>query len=319
MDQKMKIEDMSSSIEVSGPEGGAGIAASRPSHNAPDCHQPTVILTHPRFRTARESFVQSILGLYEHDRFVNRLLLEAGRSLVFFNTLCLYAAYEEGDRATWPTMRLLQETMRPYQISSARRIHDIVARFVETGYLESRAAASDGRARILTPTGKALAHDHEWIAAFYAPLQVIFPEPGFAPAMRRDPAFQKAYRRAGLTMQAYAARLMADNPAFMLFMGREAGTMILIKLVERTDYGQSAAPRRRFFADVAVRFGISRTHVRTTLTDAEKAGLVKMSDQSIVMMPSLLAAFDRFVADTMAGNDLLFSVATRDLEACAQK
>ncbi len=277
-------------------------------------HSPDTILAHPRFALARTAYVEAILGLYEYDPFMNRLLIEAGRSVIFFNVLCLHAAYDERDRATWPTLQLLQRSVREFGVSSPRRVHDIVARFVETGYVRSHAAPSDRRAYILTPTEKMVAHDLAWLEAFYRPLEVMFPDPGYGPPMRRDPAYRSAHRKIGTLLFSYAARLMAANPGVMLFMGREAGMMILIKLVQRAGEATGGAPRRFSFADVADRFGISRTHVRTTLQDAEAEGLVRMSDGSVVLMPPLVSAFDRFVADTMAGHDLMFRTAMRDLE-----
>jgi hypothetical protein len=278
-------------------------------------HSSDAILAHPRFAAARKAYVDAVLGLYEHDPFMNRLLIEAGRSVIFFNLLSLHAAYDERDRATWPTMRLLQETVQAYGVSSARRVNDIVARFVETGYLESHVAPADRRARILTPTDKMLAHDLDWLEAWYRPLDVMFPDPGYGPPRRRDPAYQQAHRKAGRTMFSYAARLMADNPAVMLFMSREAGMMILIKLVQRAGEERDGALPRLSFADIADRFGISRTHVRTTLQAAEAAALVRMSDHSVVLAPLLVSAFDRFVADTMAGHDFMFRAAMRSLAA----
>ena len=284
-----------------------------PAAPVPPHHSPEAIIAHPRFPAARRVYVEGILGLYEHNPFLNRLLIETGRSIVFFNILALHAAYDPNDRATWPTISLLKQTVRPFGVSSARRIHDIVARLVETGYVKAVADASDRRARILTPTEKMLAHDLDWLAAFYAPLQLVFPEPGYAPPLRRDPAYQRAHRKMSLTMSGYAISLMASNPEMLLFMNREAGTMILMKLVENLDKGLDATPRRMFFADVAKRFGISRTHVRITLQDAEEAGLVRISEQSIALMPPIIAAFERFVADTMAGHDFMHRAAMREL------
>jgi len=126
---------------------------------------------------------------------MNRLLIETGRSVVFFNILALHAAYDPSDRATWPTISLLKKTVRPYGVSSARRIHDIVARLVETGYVEPTLAQMDRRVRLLTPTDKMLAHDLDWLAAFYGPLEVLFPEPGYAPPLRRAPRIKKPTAR----------------------------------------------------------------------------------------------------------------------------
>jgi hypothetical protein len=276
-------------------------------------HSPAAVLAHPRFPAARRLYVKNVLGLYENDPFMNRLLIETGRSIIFFNILALYAGYDPHDRATWPTVGLLKATVRPFGVSSARRIHDIVARLAETGYVQSILAPADRRARILAPTEKMLAHDLDWLAAFYAPLELVFPEPGYAPPLRRDSAYQKAHRKVSLTMTGYAISLMASNPAMLLFMNREAGTMILMKLVQDIDKGLDATPRRSFFADVAESFGISRTHVRITLQHAQEAGLIRMTDQSIALMPPIITAFERFVADTMAGHDFMFRAAMREL------
>jgi DNA-binding GntR family transcriptional regulator len=114
-------------------------------------------------------------------------------------------------------------------------------------------------------------------------------------------------------LSGYAISLMLSNPDMMFFMNREAGTMILMKLVQDVDKGLDATPRRLFFADIAERFGVSRTHVRITLQDAQEAGLVRMTEESIALMPPIVAAFERFVADTMAGHDIMFRAAMREL------
>jgi hypothetical protein len=120
-----------------------------PAADATPHHSSEAILGHPRFPQARRVYVQGILGLYEHDPFMNRLLIETGRSVIFFNVLALHAAHDPSDRATWPTIGLLERTVRPFGVSSARRIHDLVARLVETGYVQSVPAPSDRRAHIL--------------------------------------------------------------------------------------------------------------------------------------------------------------------------
>jgi DNA-binding MarR family transcriptional regulator len=278
----------------------------------PPFHAASEILAQPRFAEARMAWVRAILVLYDDDPFLSRFLNEVGRALVFLNILCLYAGYEEQDRATWPTLRLLNQTLAKFGLASARRVDEIVARFKDTGYVESHAARLDRRARILTPTAKTFVYDHGWLAAYYTPLNIVFPNPGYAQAMRHDPAFQKAQRKAARHLSGYAAKLMGDNPTVMHFMAREAGMMVLIKLVEldQTHDGRSLA--QFSFADLARGFGISRTHVRSMLQEAEGMGLVKLSKGRAgvdALAPSLIEAFDRFVADCMSGNDLIFRMA----------
>lgn len=272
------------------------------------------ILSNPRFSMLRRTYVDEVLGLYENNAFLSRLLIEAGRSVVFFHLLCLSAAYDELDRATWSTVRLLWQTVKPFRVVSERRVHDIIARFIATGYVTSTQAVRDRRVKILMPTAKMLAHDLDWLAAWYKPLNVMFPDPGYGLPLKRDPAYQKMHRMVGCGLFGYAERLMANNPAIMFFMGRDAGTMILLKLVQLTDRLEGLSSADVSFSDIGDLFGISRTHVRVTLQGAERMNLLKLTGRSVILHNHLLEAFDRFVADCMSGHDLMYKLATSSLE-----
>jgi len=96
----------------------------------------------------------------------------------------------------------------------------------------------------------------------------------------------------------------------MLFLNRDAGVMILIKLFQMATGAGGAEGLS--YTDIASRFGVSRTHVRLILQDAERNGDVALSGRGgrlVELKPSILQAFDRFVADSMAGHDLLFRLA----------
>ena len=271
------------------------------------------ILAHPRFPQARAAMVREMLGLYEHDTFLNRLLLEVGRNLVFVVIMCLDARYDEGDRGTWPTLGALTRAMAGFNLASPRRIADLVARLIKTGYLEQVRAVKDRRVRILRPTRRMIAQDQDWLRSHYAPLQALFPTPGYARIMQRDPDFQRAQRLVSASFFPFAAQTMARHPIMMQFMIREGGVMIVIKLIELA--GPAVDTRRKIvYSDIGARFGISRTQVRKLLQEAETSGLVRLSQEGgrfVQLTPALLEAFDRFIADTMVGHDLMYTLAQR--------
>lgn len=190
------------------------------------------ILAHPRFAFARDEFVKAMLGLYEHKPLLNRLLLEASRTVLVTVIMCLHARYDEADRATWPTLRLVSDSMTEHRLASASRVHDLVTGLVKAGYLEQRAAPSDRRVRILTPTMKMIAQDQDFLVSQHLPLQILFPDPGYAPIMTRDRAFQLKQRQVSRDLFALSARILSGNPVMMPFLGRDAGIMILIKLIQ---------------------------------------------------------------------------------------
>jgi hypothetical protein len=273
------------------------------------------ILSHPRFPGARDGFVKAFLALYEHEPAVNRLV-EAGRGVLFLVIMCLHARHDEADRATWPTLRLLTQSMMPHNVSSPRRIHSLVAQFIDSGYIEARLSPHDRRVRILTPTAKLMEHDQDWLVAQYLPLQILFPKPGYARIMERDRPFQLAQRLVASGFFALGAKIMAGNPIVMQFMRREAGMTILMKLMQLVGRKGRAAPEELLYSGIGRRLGVSRTHVRKVLQEAEGGGLVRLTKEggrSVEVAPALVQAFDRFVADSMSGHDLLYELALRQV------
>ncbi len=272
------------------------------------------ILAHPRFPFARDEFVKAMLALYEHKPFLNRLLLEASRTVLVSTIMCLYARYDEADRTTWPTLRLVADSMAEHELASPSRVQDLVSRLVKTGYLEQHAAPGDRRVHILTPTKKMIAQDQDFLVSHHLPLQTLFPDPGYALIMTRDPAFQLKQRLVSRDLFALGAKILASNPIMMLFQGRDAGIMILIKMIEMAKTNGSAEPLSISYSDLGDRFGVSRTHVRKLLEAAEELDLVRLTKddgQFVELKPQLLQAFDRLVADAMSGFDLCYQLALR--------
>ena len=283
-------------------------------NNLPAYHSSEEILAHPRFPRARDKFVTAILALYEHKPFLNRLLLEASRTVLVCNIMVLHARYDEADRATWPTLRLVTETMAFQQLASPSRVQDLVSRLIKTRYLEARPAPADRRVRILTPTKKMIEQDHDFLVSHYLPLSILYPKPGYPLIMKRNGAFQIKQRQVSGELFALGAKILHGNPIMMLFQGRDAGVMVLIKMIQMAAQ-QGGGPLEVSYADLGGRFGVSRTHVRKLLAEAEKLDLVRLSKedgkQFIELLPSVLQAFDRLIAESQSGLDLCYQLALR--------
>jgi DNA-binding MarR family transcriptional regulator len=206
-----------------------------------------------------------------------------------------------------------------HRLASASRVHDLVLRLVKTGYLKQSAAPQDRRVRILTPTNKMFAQDQDFLVSHHLPLQILFPDPGYALIMSRDPAFQLKQRLVSRDLFALGAQILAGHPIIMLFQGRDAGVMILIKMIDMAKAQGGAkslgtTPLKISYSDLGGRFGVSRTHVRKLLAAAEEMDLVRLTKAGghfVEMKPQLLQAFDRFVADAMSGFDLCYQLALR--------
>jgi len=278
-----------------------------PSPSVP-VHTSEEILAHPRFKAARSAFIDAVLAFHEGDQFTSRLMVETMRQVTFGLLVILHLRHDESDRSTWSTPQRLKDEIKTFGLASPRRIDALVARLVQLGYLDSRLSEQDGRVRLLTPTPKMMALDREWLVYNYVPLHVMFPD-DYAEPIARDAAFQRAQRLVSVDFSAHSAKVIASNAPVMRFMHRDAGILVLIKLIQMS---ADHAAEGLSFTDIGTRFGISRTHVRGLLEDAARHGDVSLTGRGarlVELKPSILQAFDRFLADAMWSHDWTYKLA----------
>lgn len=275
---------------------------------------PEQILAHPDFAEARRVFVSEHAKVYEAGVFPAQFGADAGRVTTLAIIVCQHAAYDPADRATWPTLSLLKETVARFGFASPRLIDSFVARLVQTNYLELRQQPGDSRVRLLFPTERLLAWDREWKAAHYAPLDVLYPDPGFEPARRRDLGFQAAHARSAVAAFDAIIAMMWSNLEIIVFLSSTSALIILLALSEMGGSDPESRIRGSDLVHLAPRFAVSRSHVRNILTVAQERNfLVRSGPRSayIHLTPHWVAAFDRFIAGSLAQSDLTYRLALR--------
>ena len=271
------------------------------------------IVRHPRMAEARKLYVSRFLALYDRDPFMARLLIETGRFLVYHVAVILGAAQDPARRETWLTVGRLKTAMAIFGVATDRHIDHIVGPLCAVGFLASHAAEQDRRIRILEPTGKMLAHDRAWLAAHYAPLTVVSHFGDYQPVMRADPTYQLANRKIAVDFLPFSGRLLAVAPELLLFFKHAGGHMVSASLLHAAmanPDADAAVP----YAEIGDRFGISRTHVRAIMTEAQSAGLVRrdgLGGHRVHVLPSLWTSYDRGLAAGMLSHDMVHALATR--------
>lgn len=274
------------------------------------------ILGHPRFPQARTAYLDRFLSIYSGDPVLARLQIESGRLLVYVISVVLESAQDSARRETWFTVGRLKQEMAVFGLASGRHIDALVARLCGVGYMRSAVGEHDRRTRILSTTEKMRAHDRDWIAAHHVPLSILYPEHGYDLALNRDKTFHLAHRKVGLAFLPLAAKLYLSEPDMVLFLNRAAGYLVLASLLQKTlrqsERGLGSVP----FSNVGDRFGVSRTHVRKLLIEAENAGLVKLharGGQCVEVLPRLIESHDRSIANGMFIHDLAYVATTKHL------
>jgi DNA-binding MarR family transcriptional regulator len=277
------------------------------------------IRRHPRFPEAEHCFVDQMIALYGDDRRLIRGLLEFQSAVSFMVIVCLDALRDPGDPATDVTMARLREALAQMGITDARRIADLVEGMELDGFLTREISPSDRRAHILRATGKMLAADREWLAVFHAPLALMYPDDtGYRAAMAHDSIYQAAYRRMSLSTLGFAAKIVGDNPVIGFFLSRDVGIRVLMVLMASVRGATPARTSSGFYTAAAERSGVSRTHVRNLMLAAAELGLVELPTPSrpfLEVLPPLQEAVTRWIADSLAGVDLVCRLAEADLAA----
>ena len=241
-----------------------------------------------------------------------RLLIETGRFLVYHVAVVLHAAQDPLRRETWFTVGRLKREMAAFGMASDRQIDHLVGRLCSVGFLTVHRAQKDRRVHILTPTERMLAHDRAWLAAHCAPLTVVSPFDDYGPVMRQDPSYQLAHRQEAMALVPFSGKLLALSPDLLLFFNHAAGHMVSASLL----HAAMAAPDAHAavpFADIGERFGISRTHVRAILMEAQDAGLVRLDGRGghrVEVLPRLWQSYDRGLAAGMFSHDIVHALVT---------
>lgn len=260
------------------------------------------ILAHPRFAEARHSFIDGYLALYSGDPGLNKLLAEGARHVVITFAICLSAAQRDDDSITWLTLGKLQEVVAAHQVGSPGLVEAIVTRMLDRGLLTSTPAESDRRKRILAPTASLLAHDRDLIIAQARAAAMVLPSPALEQAVACSPEFQLAFRAAAVASFGAAMEMLMRHPAMMLFIARDSGQMALYAMLASARASPDGSMSTVPYSEIADRFGVSRTHIRDMVLEAEAAGLMlasKSSGTMVELLPPLQTATDRFLADAM--------------------
>ena len=266
------------------------------------------ILAHPRFAEARRAHIDALVGLFAGDRFVTRMMADAGVITLRGFLAGFHAAYDENDRTTWATPGQLQKLIVERGFASARRLDDLMARFRQAGYVVSVMSPVDKRIRILRPTERLLAHDRAHLAVYHRFLHDLYPDRGYDWALRQDPRVQLAIRKAAFYALPQALAFMRHVP-IMMFLARDAGYLAFLLAAQAELSDRDRGPS---FTSMSADLGVSRTHIRNLFVEAEAAGYVRLGrkrSRQVEIMPPLWEAYDRFVADVQADQDTIAQIA----------
>lgn len=261
------------------------------------------ILAHPRFADARAVHVDALVALFTGDSFAARMMADAGVIAMRAFLVALKLSHEADDPATWATPGHVKRWLVERGLARPRRVDDLLARFLQAGYVEAGPSPADRRTRIIVATDRLIGHDRAHLAAYHRFLLELFPGRGYDWVLGQDGAAHRAFRRAALRDQARATSAYTHD-AIRLFLARDTGYLAFL-LVAQAQLSGTDGPSWTALSDT---LGVARSHLRTLFGEAERAGYVELRPRSrrlVEILPSLWEAYDRFLAGVQADQDAI--------------
>ncbi|MBP0581711.1 hypothetical protein J8I29_20455 [Labrys sp. LIt4] len=260
---------------------------------------------HSGFKAARNLFARRYGAVLKANLPVIHLATDEIRLIVGAYVLSRHFAASPNDPAAGVTVADVQTFCTVHALAGHNRIGAILNLLRQAGYLRQVKDLRDKRIKRLEVTRAGLTIARQIITPY---LQALAQLQQVEHAVRRveiDDAFFGALARYCSNYFLTHGTLVDLVPEMRLFMARDAGFEILLKLIATEMPGEILKDRTVHFhyGAVADCFGVSRVHVRRLLEDAAEEGYVTLhapGGRAIEIHASLFELVDNFIALQMA-------------------
>jgi hypothetical protein len=245
------------------------------------------LLADPRFPQAVRAFVVNMRVVAAGDAELDSIFKDIGRYMV---AQCVLYLHETGG-ATLPRLMAIEVTRAFISVGRARAVLRQLCHF---DFLEAVPPERRGIPVQYVPTGRFLAAWRVHLRAVLEATQIIEPSVGRVLDRLDEPAVFGAFCKNHTEVGFREVRATHQTLAYVdVFLHRYAGTQILWDLLSIEDADDLAAlrPVRVSINGVALRYNVSRTHVRRLLNAGVAGGLVRsMGDGAFMLEEAGLAA-----------------------------
>jgi hypothetical protein len=252
----------------------------------------------PPFARAVRAYAAGMARFREAPRLVNKLTSYESRFRVIGYLLYLHADRERFGPEGGATYARLLELCGQSQEVSPRVLKTTLALLKLTGFVTSQRNASDLRSAYYRPTPRMSDFVRRWLSTAVQALDMLQPEARYAQRLHDDPEFIDRFMVSSGRERAAGTRPVDLMPEFIGFFGRRdgAGTVVIALMLASLE-GMPVPSR----AQLAARFGLSKTQVTTIISDGARLGYFEL-DYVGVPTPSfrLRDDFHRWISIVLA-------------------
>lgn len=251
----------------------------------------------PMFRQAVLRFSEGYIEFRQGPKLLSKLLSRDASWRVIGYLLFLHA-----DRAQFGSVgatysRLLDLCSRRNEVSR-RTLKTMLALLRLAGFIQADISAADRRVKIYRPTERMMSFVRRWLSYPVAALDVLEPEFNRTQLLHDDPGFVERFLVFGGRQFTTATPPTERVPELSFFAdGPENAFLVLVVVRLAEILGRPVGSR----AEIAHRFGLSKTQVTSVLTGGAERGFFRLHDNGVpATTPAARALYDRWVALELA-------------------
>jgi hypothetical protein len=256
---------------------------------------------HPEFRAACSLFAYRYIAVLKSMKPLIYMATDEVRQIVGAYVLDRHFSYVPNDASSGVSISDVQAFCTTHMLAGHNRTGSMLNLLREHGYLNQRKETHDRRIKRLEVTPAALAASKRLVTPFLLALSLLEHDDTVVRRLEEDDRFLAEI--VGFWSRYFLAygSLTGLVPQVHLFMDRNAGYEILLKLISTEQPGEVMPDRTVHFhyGATADYFGVSRVHVRRLLEDAENAGYVSLhapGGRAVEIHPALRDVVDTFVS-----------------------
>ncbi|SDF75098.1 hypothetical protein SAMN05216337_107127 [Bradyrhizobium brasilense] len=284
----------------------------------PDDVQNTAaaIRQHPAFRATLRSFCGEYAGIFQGNRLLATIATGEARQLICGHMVALHYRRDVNDPISGIVLSRVQAFARQHRLASHSRVIYLVDLMKEAGYFRSVRSIFDRRVIVLEPTDTLADLVRSFVRPFLRAFDRMNGDGSFELRLARDDIFKDAILTHALELYVEGCALCDTVPAMRLFDGRIAGyEMILwIWTTSQSGNGSDVPVHLRY---TARSFGVSDTHLRQLVQEAEREGYLGLATRHGVSLVEVRSSLSELVEIFVSLKLALFrcAIARVDTEA----
>jgi hypothetical protein len=229
----------------------------------------------PAFSAAVREYTVAVAHFRERPPLLAKLMASETRFRLTAYVFCLAADHETYGPLGGATFTRLFELCAQREELSPRVLKTTLALLKLAGFVKTSQNESDRRSKTYCPTARMVDYVKSWLPHAVNCLDILQPDMQRARMFAQDPDCLRRFAASSGREHMTGIPLIDRMPEFTCFFGKREGAIPVVLSVMQSDIDGTPLPSR---AQVAKRFGLSKTQVTKIIAEGASLGFFTIDD-----------------------------------------